>query len=475
MSQDSNATAKPAILVVEDDDPVRESLAALFADDYIVVQAASGGQAIEVSRSRHDIATVILDIRMAPMDGISCCRHLRETLPMTPIIFHTGVPGEYKEAEIDRSQRPFGYVVKGDSLPSLVRQVRNGVEHFLLLSDNRRLERLAERELGLIGRSEVMRAAFRKIVKVAPTSQAVLLLGETGSGKELAARALHALSTRAEREIAILNCNHKDPTWIEAELFGCHKGTFTGVGDRIGLVEFANGSTLFLDEIGDLDITSQAKILRVIETGEYQKIGRPEERRSDFRLICATNKDLAELVRKGEFRADLLYRLRAVTIRLPALRERKEDIPALAQHFLWRATVKKGLPPKELDSHALDVLIDYHWPGNVRQLKQTIEAACTLSGSSLIMVEDIRDVLEADGLSTTGGNGGFREELHGFERELITKALTRTGGNVAAAARVLKIDNAFLHRKLKEHGLEPESFRLVASEPESPESVSDTP
>ncbi len=449
----TNTRAK--ILLVDDERPVLEMLADLFSDDYDAVCAASGPEAIEAAGIHSDIAVVVMDIKMARMDGITAARQIRTLRPDLAIIFHTGYPGEYEEQSIDAAEKPFDYVQKGNTIDRLLRSVRNAVEAYRLRQDNRLLSDLAAADYGIIGRSAPMQEVFRTIRKVAPTDSKVMILGETGTGKELVARAIHAHSRRGRRRMGILNCNHKSPDLIESELFGHIKGAFTGaVQDRIGLFEYAEGGTVFLDEIGDLDITTQAKLLRVLETGEFQKVGTPSFCQCDARLICATHHDLAKLVAQGRFREDLFYRLKGVAIVMPPLRNRREDIPLLLDAFCAASVAELDIPPRVFDTGAIQVLLMHDWPGNVRQLQDTVRSLVTLADSQIIFAEDVRQYLGSATVDCDDVSPSLPDRLRNIERTLILGALAETRYNITTAARILGIDRSTLQKKIKAHALD---------------------
>lgn len=452
-------TSEPetCILVVDDDRAALEALEALFSDDYRVLTAGSGEAAVEALDDCEDIASVVMDIRMPGMDGIEAARLIRGKRPDLPVIFHTGYPGEYDQDKIDEAEKPFDYIHKAGSVSRLTRAVRNAVDAY---SNHKRVRQLCERaeaSLGMVGRSAVMREVFRLVWKVAPTDYKVLVIGETGTGKELVARALHAGSGRADKPLAIISCSHKSPDLIESELFGHVRGSFTGaVTDRVGLFEYANGGTVFLDEVGDLDIGTQAKVLRVLETGEYQKVGSPETLFVSVRLVSATNRDLEEMVEAGTFRRDLYFRLRGITIKLPPLRDRREDIPLLAERFLNGCTIESDLPPKILDKSAIAELVKFEWPGNVRQLKDTIESLTVLTDSDLIVGSDVQRYLEADTATApeSGTSQHLRSRLMEYRRNIIIETLHETDGNISAAARILGVDRNNLRKMIIDHGIE---------------------
>lgn len=448
------------VLFVDDDPPVLEMLRELFSGDYAVLTVGSGEEAVETARNHADLAAVVMDIKMAGMDGITAARHIRDIQPDVPIIFHTGYPGEYNEREIDNSEQPFDYIQKGKSIPKLVRSVRNAVESYNLKLNNQNLSTIAENSYGMYGRSAAMQEVFRAIHKIGPGDAKVMILGESGTGKELVARAIHNTSKRQNRHLAILNCNHKTSSIIETELFGNVKGAFTdATEDRIGLFEYADGGTVFLDEIGDLDIVTQGKLLRVIETGEYVKVGSPETRRTDVRVLCATHRHLLHLVGQGTFREDLYFRLKGVIIHLPPLRERKEDIPFLVEKFSSRFTIEQGMPPKYFDKSAVQAMIEYDWPGNVRQLLDTVESLISLSDSDVIFAEEVCAHLEQSPSDDAGDRPTLASRMKAYERTLIIEALIECRCNVTAAAQHLAVDRSNLQKKIKSYAIDMDSLR----------------
>lgn len=448
------------VLLVDDDTMVLEMLRELFSDEYDIVAVSSGPAAIEAAKKYEDFAAIVMDIKMARMDGITAARKIREIRPESPIIFHTGFPGEYDESEIDSTEKPFDYVQKGKSVQRLIRSVRNAVESYSLRLDNKMLCQISEQRYGMIGRSTAMQVVFQLIRKASPNDNKVMILGESGTGKELVARAIHSSSRRADKPFAILNCNHKAPDIIEAELFGNVKGAFTSADhDRVGLFEYADQGTVFLDEIGDLDLATQTKLLRVLETGEYVKLGSPAVRRTDVRVLCATHRDLEGMVKAGKFRDDLLFRLKGITISLPPLRERKEDIPLLVEKFTSQFTVEQGLPPKLFENAAINVLLQHDWPGNVRQLLETVESLIVLSDSDIIFAEDVTNHLKMTLLTNPDSSRRLSDKLKEVERTLIIGGLAEARYNVTFAARLLGIDRANLHKKIRSHAIDLKTLR----------------
>ena len=445
------------ILLVDDDRLVLEGLRLLLEDTYELIEVISGVDALEAVKRDDSIAVVVMDIKMPQIDGIEAARRLRELAPDIPVIFHTGFSGEYDEDRIDAEENPYQYVQKGGSPTQLIRAVRNALDSYVAKTEVSLLSSMAETAFGMIGNSGVMHTVFDTIRRVALQDVKVMILGETGTGKELVARAIHNFSTRRNNKLAVFNCNHKAPDLVESELFGHKRGSFTGaLADRVGLFEYANDGTVFLDEIGDLDITTQAKLLRVLESGEVQAVGdNPELKQVDVRVLCATHHNLKQLVDDGKFREDLYYRLKGVTINVPPLRDRRTDIPLLVTKFADRQTIESNQSPVLFDSSAMRVLIDNDWPGNVRQLLDTVESLIVLTDSSLILASDVERYLGVTSDSSPGNGNGhcLADRTLEFRKNCIIEALHETGRNVNAAARLLEVDPANLRKWIKAYDI----------------------
>lgn len=447
---------KPQILIVDDDQSALTALDGLLSEYYNILLASSGEEAIKLTKNNDDIATIVMDIKMPGMNGIEAAREIRNIAPSIPVIFHTGYPGNYDEDDIDESEKPFDYIQKAGPISRLTRSIRNAVDTYQTKNNVKDLLSQAEENYGIIGQSEAIQKILILIHKISVIDTKVMITGETGTGKELIARAIHLRSNRSNKRLAILNCNHKAPDLIESELFGHAKGAFTGaVNDRTGLFEYANKGTVFLDEIGDLDITTQAKLLRVLETGEYQVIGAPEIKKTDVRIICATHRNLERMIKEDKFREDLYYRLKGIKIELPPLRERFEDIPLLINKFTDRFISDHKLFPKFFDQNAIDVLISYSWPGNIRQLMDTVESLIITTDSDIIFKDDVEDYL---GLikdsENNGGSFSLARRVKNFRRTIIIQTLHESNNNVSAAARTLGVDRANLRKMIIDHNIE---------------------
>ncbi len=448
------------ILIVDDDPLVLEALRQEFTDEYDILTADSGEEGLRLISRHPDLDAAVLDIRMARVDGFQIAAAIRSRFPDLPVIFNTAYAGEYSETEIEEQHRPFEILGKDESPYRLRRTVRNAVDfHRLQCENGDDLVDLALREYQMVGRSPVMRRIYQKIEKIGPTESKVMVLGPTGSGKELVARALHRRSHRADAPLRILNCNHKAPDLVESELFGHLRGSFTGAHtDRIGIVEAAHGGTLFLDEIGNLDIVTQGKLLRVLETGEMNRLGSVEVIRVDVRLICATNCDLEKMVASGSFRHDLYYRIKGVTIVLPPLSERAEDIPELVSYFARLYAEKRGEPAKLFHCDAIELMRQYEWPGNVRFLNETVKSLIDLSNSTLITRDDVADYLGFDGVEALPepaevDGDTLSEQVRQFKIRLIRRRMADHEGNLSAVARSLGLDRSNLRRTMGDLGL----------------------
>ena len=459
------------LLLVEDEAPLRRAIAEQLADrGYQVEQAESGEEALaRLADFAFDI--IITDLRLPGIDGSAVLEAAVERYPDIIAIVVTGF-GTVKDAVEAIKRGAWDFVNKPFQIDELLHVLDAALEQRRLKSENAYLRAQLEeryRFSGMIGKSRAMERLFQLLETVAPTSSTILITGETGSGKEVAARAIHQSSPRRQQRFVALNCSAIPETLLEAELFGHVRGAFTGaVGTRQGRLEQAHKGTLFLDEVGTMSPGLQMKLLRVLQEREFERVGDSHTIKVDVRVIAATNSDLGRMVADGHFREDLFYRLNVIPVQLPPLRERKEDIPLLVQHFIEKfgaareGAGERALAPMTVSQEAMRRLMASRWPGNVRQLENAIERAFAFSaGRSQIDVSDlpseIQHVHEPALLSpvTLPEDGiDFDAFIAGVERELIQRSLERTGGNKGQAAKLLNLKRTTLVEKLKRIGRE---------------------
>jgi DNA-binding NtrC family response regulator len=442
------------ILIVDDEAIVRESLGNWLREEgYVVDVAGSGKETLQkLAESSYDI--FLIDIKMPGMDGLQLQRRIREIAPEASIIIMTAYASVETAVEAMK-QGAYDYIVKPFDPDQLEHILRNAVERKRLVAENVRLrERIQEMALfhEIVGQSAAIQRVLEQIRLVAMSDTTVLIRGESGTGKELVARAIHANSPRRYMPIVIVNCGALAEGVIESELFGHEKGAFTGAHyRRKGKFELADGGTLFLDEIGDISPKTQVDLLRVLEEKKIFRVGGNTPIPVDFRLIAATNKDLEALVAEGRFREDLYYRINVFSITIPPLRERREDIPLLAEHFLKKFAQSMNKPILGISPEALALLEHYDWPGNVRELQNAIERAVLVCRGREIRPEDLPlQVNEARG-QTMG------KTLAEVERQHIQRILQETRWNISQAARLLGIDRVTLYNKIRKYHLKPDS------------------
>jgi two-component system response regulator AtoC len=439
------------ILVVDDDEGALKALMqVLRKESYRVEGASSGAEALQrLAQEPADL--VITDIRMQRMDGMELMRELHARWPKLPVIVMTAF------ASIDTAIRSihegaYDYISKPYEVDDLRLTVRRALEQARLTRENSALrQNLAEdkeNNVRMIGMSPQMIEVYKIIARVAPTGTTVLIEGESGSGKELVARAIHANSERAKSPFIALNCGAVTETLLETELFGHVKGAFTGASyAKQGLFEAANKGTIFLDEIGETSAHMQTRLLRVLEEREIQRVGSVERTPVDIRVIAATNRPLQQMVKQGKFREDLFYRLNVVAITVPALRDRLADLPLLFDHFLRRHR-RRTSRPIAVHPDVLDMLREYSWPGNVRELENMVERAVTLNTSGILTTADFREHLKPSGAPATVFAGRL-VSLEEMERRYTAHVIARCNGNMTRAAEVLQIDRRTLYRMLE--------------------------
>ena len=446
----------PRILLVEDDQPTRDAARLLLeSEGYDVLTAEDGGQALQMLNA--GVCVIITDLRMRGMDGMHLLRSAREQAPQTPVIMMTGHGSE--EAAVSALKAgAFHYLRKPINPAELLNLVRQALDKFRMSVEiaalHQQINQLAGLH-GMIGQSAPMRKVFERIRMVADTRSTVLIEGESGTGKELVARALHFNSGRRAKPFVAVNCAALPEALIESELFGHAKGAFTGAAEkRIGKFLAADGGTLLVDEIAEMQLDLQSKLLRAIETRRIAPLGSNEELDLDVRIIASTHRGLQELIKQGKFREDLYYRLNVVNIKLPPLRERREDIPLLVRAFIEQIAEENQRPVCDITPEALARLQGYDWPGNVRQLRNTLESVIIMSARETIDLVDFpepfRETRSAPPLVSLIATGMPMAEI---EKEVIRQTLMRTNGNRSEASKILGISTRTLQRRIKEHNL----------------------
>lgn len=450
-----------SILVVDDDQAHRGMLRTMLRSwGYAVSEAADGDEALNLVRERAFDA-VLTDVRMARMDGIHTLKSVLEYNPALPVVLMTAYSSVETAVEALRLGA-YDYLVKPLDFEILRHTLRQAIEHSRLSVENRELRRQlseAAARPGILGRSPAMLAMQETIATVAPTEATVLITGESGTGKELVARALHSGSARADKPMVTVNCAALAENLLESELFGHEKGSFTGADRRReGRFVQANGGTLFLDEIGEMPLPLQAKLLRALQEGEVQWVGSDAPLTVDVRVLAATNRDLREEVARRRFREDLYFRLNVISLEVPPLRDRGEDIPVLAAHFLERFAGRNRKSIRGFSPQAVDSLLRYAWPGNVRELENAVERAVILCNGDLITRRELPAAIteaaspEEASSAAVGALAGL--PLDELERRAIGETLRCTGDNKSEAARQLGITRATLHNKLRKYGME---------------------
>mgnify|MGYP000995738842 CR=1 FL=1 len=449
---------KPRILIVEDDAVARRNLEHVLArnQEYDIDQADGGEQALNFLNRRH-YDLVLTDLRMDKVSGMDVLAEVRARHADTEVIMLTAYAAVDSAIEAMKLGA-FHYIAKPYKIDEVRAQVAHALEKTRLKQQVRDLKRQVRSGHNLdfiVGKSAPMQDLVRLVRQVAPTDAGVLIIGETGTGKELVARGLHYASNRSEGRFVAFNCGTLTEELLASELFGHEKGSFTGaVATKRGLFEAADGGTVFLDEIGDTPPAMQVKLLRIIQEKVLIRVGGTEPIPVDVRIVAATHQDLKALVEAGRFRSDLYYRLNVVTLKVPPLREHKADIPLLAHHFLARFAERHAKPVKGLDAEMMAALKAYDYPGNVRELENIIERAVTLSVGEVLGARDLPDEVLAVGDQPPALTEGGLNTLEEREREYILWVLQKMGGNKSQAAEILGIDRVSLWRKLKRYGVE---------------------
>jgi two-component system response regulator AtoC len=454
--------SQPLLLVVDDEAGVRQSLQLVFNKIYRVLEATSADEAIQkLADERPDV--VLLDIVMPGADGLAVLKQMRSIHTDCQVIMLTAL-NTARTAFTAKGTGAFDYVTKPFDVEELRLRVEHAFEKVHLFRELERLKEEVGRKYGVehvIGRSKQIVDVFKAVSMVAAKKSTVLITGESGTGKELIARAIHYNSDRRSKPFVVVNCAALPDTLIESELFGYEKGAFTNASQKkVGRFELAHGGTLFLDEIGELNLGTQAKFLRAIEQETFTRLGGTDEIKVDVRVIAASNRDLETMAKAGEFRPDLFYRLNVVSLYLPPLRERPEDIALLLDHFLRLKAQEHSMAPKSLSPEVVDFFTSYYWPGNIRELENLIERLTILTPHETIMLRDLPVGMRSTDQTATlkedvlSGSKPLSEAVDEFERELIVKALQRTGFNQTKAASLLGTSRRILKyriEKLKIH------------------------
>jgi two-component system nitrogen regulation response regulator NtrX len=472
---------KPRILVIDDEAAIRESLRMILEyEDYQFLGAASGQEALEaVKGERPDV--VLLDIKMPGMDGMEVLRKLRAVDETLPVVMISGHGTTATAVEAIRSGA-IDFLDKPLSSERVIVTLRNVLRQSELTTENRDLRVAMEAKYELVGQSPALRAVLEAVQRAAPTNATVLLLGESGVGKELVARTIHRNSPRAGQRFVQVNCAAIPEELIESELFGHEKGSFTGATEKqVGKFEQADRGTIFLDEIGDMSQKTQAKVLRVLQEQEVERLGSARTIKVDVRVIAATNKNLEEGITRGEFREDLYFRLNVIPIVVPPLRERREDIPRLVQHFARRMAEEHNLKPKRFDGAAMEALQRYRWRGNIRELRNTVERLLIMAPGEVVRVEDLpaevrsSDASRPDAASRSaaaapapadseaaarpaesGGAGTLREFKDAAERAYLVQKLRENNWNISRTAELIDTPRSNLYKKLEQYGIKQE-------------------
>jgi two-component system nitrogen regulation response regulator NtrX len=451
-----------SILIVDDEKSIRDSLKGILQDEgFYAISVESGEAAIDkVNEERPNL--ILLDIWMPGMDGMEALARIRDIYPDQLVIMmsgHSNIETAVKATKLGA----YDFIEKPLSIEKVLLCIQNAFKVEQLVEENRELKAQIEKEHEMIGDSKPIRDLKAQIKIAAPTSGWILITGENGTGKELVARAIHHNSHRQEKPFVEVNCAAIPEELIESELFGHEKGSFTGATtQRRGKFDQAHKGTLFLDEIGDMSLKTQAKVLRILQEHKFERVGGNKTIEVDVRVIAATNKDLEKEIAAGNFREDLYYRLNVIPFHVPPLRERKSDIPPLANHFLEYFCSKESRETKTLDKEALQAVMDYPWPGNVRELKNLIERLVIMSPGNTITLKQLPQAIcdrrpqvaikEQTSISLTADT--FRTAREEFEKEYLIRKLEENDWNISRTAEIIEIERSNLHRKIKTYGID---------------------
>jgi two-component system, NtrC family, nitrogen regulation response regulator NtrX len=457
---------KVRILVIDDEAEIRRSVRMILEyEGYEVLEAASGPEGLAiVERETPDL--VFLDIKMPGLDGLEALQRIRQTNESLPVVIISG-HGTVSTAVEATKLGAFDFIEKPLASERVLVTIRNALDQTRLQNENRTLKRAAEARHQMVGESPALRQIWDAIKRASPTNATVLLLGESGVGKELVARSIHRNSLRSRERFVQVNCAAIPEELIESELFGHEKGSFTGATEKqIGKFEQADRGTIFLDEVGDMSAKTQAKVLRVLQEGEVERLGSARTIKVDVRVIAATNKDLEQEIEKGTFREDLYFRLSVIPIRVPPLRDRREDVPALVRHFVDLFSRENNRKPQRFTPAALEYLQKARWKGNVRELRNTVERLLIMTPGDLIDVDDLRDAVRADtkpqaagapDANDKGQPGTLREFKESAERAFLVEKLRENAWNISKTAEVIGTPRSNLYKKLEQYAITQET------------------
>jgi two-component system nitrogen regulation response regulator NtrX len=459
---------KSRILVIDDEAEIRRSVRMILEyEGYEVIEASSGPEGVTlVERESPDL--VFLDIKMPGMDGLDALQRIKASKETLPVVIISG-HGTVTTAVEATKAGAFDFIEKPLASERVLVTIRNALDQTRLRDENTSLKRAVEVRHQMVGETPALRQVWDAIKRAAPTNATVLLLGESGSGKELVARSIHRNSLRSRDRFVQVNCAAIPEELIESELFGHEKGSFTGATEKqIGKFEQADRGTIFLDEVGDMSAKTQAKVLRVLQEGEVERLGSARTIKVDVRVIAATNKDLEAEIEKGNFREDLYFRLSVIPIRVPPLRDRREDIPALVRHFADLFSRDNNRRPQRFTAAALEYMQKARWKGNVRELKNTVERLIIMTPGDTIDVDDLRDVVRPDTRPAAAASesaavpGGLspntlREFKESAERKFLVEKLRENAWNISKTAEIIGTPRSNLYKKLEQYGISEEA------------------
>jgi two-component system nitrogen regulation response regulator NtrX len=474
---------KPRILVIDDEAAIRDSLRMILEyEEYEFLGAASGPEGVAmVKREAPDM--IVLDIKMPGMNGLEALAEIRKVDEAVPVAMISG-HGTITDAMHATRLGAFDFIEKPFTSERVLVTVAKGLEVRELRQENRELKLAMEAKYEIVGESPAVRAVLESVKRAAPTNATVMLLGESGVGKELVARTIHRNSSRAGQRFVQVNCAAIPEELIESELFGHEKGSFTGATEKqTGKFEQADRGTIFLDEVGDMSAKTQAKVLRVLQEQEVERLGSARTIKVDVRVIAATNKNLEDAIQRGEFREDLYFRLNVIPIVVPPLRERRSDIPLLVHHFAKRISEEHNIKPKRFDPRAMEALQRHRWRGNIRELRNTVERVMIMTGADIVRIEDLPPDMRGDGAarpgaagplvastsaptgdaaSTAGSSespifgGTLREFKDAAERAYLVQKLRENSWNISKTAEVIDTPRSNLYKKLEQYGIKQE-------------------